>query len=98
MRTSAVANRSALTSTRPAPTITDASPARPKSYATQVYRTGRPPSIIHSDGLTGALCLDKPAEVASYGDVWSATEKKALSEAHSRKLIASIASIAGEQT
>ncbi|WP_117668890.1 helix-turn-helix transcriptional regulator [Micromonospora sp. MW-13] len=49
------------------------------------------PSIIYSDGLTGALYLEKPAEVAAYGDLWSAIEKKALSEAQSRKLIASIA-------
>ncbi|MDG4783383.1 helix-turn-helix transcriptional regulator [Micromonospora sp. WMMD961] len=52
---------------------------------------GSEPSIIYSDGLTGALYLDKPAEVEAYGDVWSATEEKALSEAQSRKLIASIA-------
>ncbi|BCJ62234.1 transcriptional regulator [Micromonospora endophytica] len=55
------------------------------------FDEGREPSIIYSDGLTGALYLDKPAEVEAYGAVWSATEKKALSEAQSRKLIASIA-------
>lgn len=52
------------------------------------------PSVVYSDGLTGALYLDKPAEVAAYGDVWSAIEKRALNEAQSRKLIASVA---GEQ-
>ncbi|WP_433687394.1 helix-turn-helix domain-containing protein [Micromonospora carbonacea] len=52
------------------------------------------PSVVYSDGLTGALYLDKPAEVAAYGGVWSAIEKRALNEAQSRKLIASVA---GEQ-
>ena len=55
------------------------------------FDRGDEPSIIYSDGLTGALYLDKPAEVAAYEDVWSAIEMKALSEADSREVIASIA-------
>ncbi|MGC4804166.1 helix-turn-helix domain-containing protein [Micromonospora sp. DT233] len=55
------------------------------------FDRGNEPSVIYSDGLTGALYLDKPAEVAAYEAVWSAIEKKALSEAQSRKLIASVA-------
>ncbi|WP_431729538.1 helix-turn-helix domain-containing protein [Verrucosispora sp. TAA-831] len=55
------------------------------------FEHGSEPSIIYSDGLTGALYLEKPAEVEAYEAVWSATENKALSETQSRKLIASIA-------
>ncbi|MEU3453095.1 helix-turn-helix transcriptional regulator [Micromonospora sp. NPDC006766] len=55
------------------------------------FDAGSEPSIIYSDGLTGALYLEKPAEVAAYERVWSAIEKQALSEAQTRKLIASIA-------
>ncbi|WP_255563041.1 Scr1 family TA system antitoxin-like transcriptional regulator [Micromonospora sp. RP3T] len=49
------------------------------------------PSLVYSDSLTGALYLDKPAEMGAYGEAWAATEKLALNEAQSRKLIASIA-------
>ncbi|MFF0717582.1 helix-turn-helix transcriptional regulator [Verrucosispora sp. NA02020] len=52
---------------------------------------GTEPSIIYSDSLTGALYLDKPSEVTTYGEAWTAMEKPALTEAQSRKLIASIA-------
>ena len=52
---------------------------------------GAEPSLVYSDSLTGALYLDKPAEVATYGEAWAAMEKLALNEAQSRKLIASIA-------
>ncbi|TDC41809.1 helix-turn-helix transcriptional regulator [Micromonospora sp. KC213] len=52
---------------------------------------GAEPSIVYSDSLTGALYLDKPGEVATYDEAWASMEKPALSEAQSRKLIASIA-------
>ncbi|WFE37251.1 helix-turn-helix transcriptional regulator [Micromonospora sp. WMMD998] len=55
------------------------------------FEAGAEPSIIYSDSLTGALYLDKPGEVATYGEAWTAMEKPALTEAQSRKLIASIA-------
>ncbi|MEU8082934.1 helix-turn-helix transcriptional regulator [Micromonospora sp. NPDC049101] len=55
------------------------------------FEGGAEPSIIYSDSLTGALYLDKPAEVATYGEAWEIMENPALTEAQSRKLMASIA-------
>jgi transcriptional regulator with XRE-family HTH domain len=49
------------------------------------------PSIVYSDGLTGALYLDKPSEVAAYDDVWQSIQALSLSEARSRELIRAIA-------
>ncbi|MDG4815878.1 helix-turn-helix transcriptional regulator [Micromonospora sp. WMMD956] len=54
------------------------------------FEGGKEPSLVYSDSLTGALYLDKPAEVATYGEVWVGMERSALTEAASRKLIASI--------
>ncbi len=54
-------------------------------------RRGAEPSIIYSDSLTSALYLDRPGDVATYSEVWASMEKPALTEAQSRKLIASIA-------
>jgi hypothetical protein len=47
----------------------------------------REPSIVYSEGLTGALYLDKPAEVRAYGDVWNETTGICLTESESRQLI-----------
>ncbi|WBB74048.1 helix-turn-helix transcriptional regulator [Micromonospora sp. WMMD1128] len=55
------------------------------------FEGGTEPSLVYSDSLTGALYLDKPGEVTTYGEAWAAMEKLALTEAQSRKLIASIA-------
>jgi len=49
------------------------------------------PTILYSDGLTGALYLDKPQEVDAYASVWASIKAACLSEAQSRKLITSIA-------
>jgi hypothetical protein len=49
------------------------------------------PSVVYSDGLTGALYLDKQREVAAYETVWASIEKVSLSETESRKLIAAMA-------
>ena len=48
---------------------------------------GSEPSIIYSDGLTGALYLDKPNEVAAYDGVWASIQATALTEARSRDLV-----------
>ncbi|MDG4809493.1 helix-turn-helix transcriptional regulator [Micromonospora sp. WMMD1120] len=55
------------------------------------FEGGTEPSIVYSDSLTGALYLDKPGEVAAYGEAWAAMESPALTQAQSRKLIATIA-------
>ncbi|MFG1675696.1 helix-turn-helix domain-containing protein [Micromonospora sp. NPDC049282] len=55
------------------------------------FEGGVEPSLVYSDSLTGALYLDKPGEVATYGEAWVAMEKLALTAVQSRKLIASIA-------
>jgi transcriptional regulator with XRE-family HTH domain len=49
------------------------------------------PSMVYSDGLTGALYLEKPAEVTSYQEVWDSLRTSCLDEQQSRILIASIA-------
>jgi len=48
------------------------------------------PSIIYSDGLTGALYLDKPEEVAAYDSVWKSIHATSLNESKSRELITAI--------
>lgn len=50
---------------------------------------GEPP-VVYSDGLTGALYLEKPHEIARYEQVWTDIGASCLSEAESRKLISSI--------
>ena len=52
---------------------------------------GAEPTTVHSDGLTGTLYLDKPSEVQAYEEVWAALMARSLSEAQSKKLIATIA-------
>jgi len=49
------------------------------------------PSTVYSDGLTGALYLDKPAEVAAFNSVWESTVTASLDEQASADLIAEIA-------
>ncbi|HYS38309.1 MAG TPA: helix-turn-helix transcriptional regulator [Pseudonocardiaceae bacterium] len=49
------------------------------------------PSVVYSDGLTGALYLDKAPEVAAHDAVWVSMWKVSLSESESRKLITSMA-------
>jgi transcriptional regulator with XRE-family HTH domain len=49
------------------------------------------PSTVYSDGLTGALYLDKPQEVAAYNKVWSSLISSCLDQRNSRKLISAIA-------
>jgi hypothetical protein len=51
---------------------------------------GPEPSIVYSDGLTGALYLDKPREVAAYDEVWKSIHAAALDESRSRKLVAAL--------
>jgi transcriptional regulator with XRE-family HTH domain len=48
---------------------------------------GTEPSIVYSDGLTGALYLEKPSEVAAYDGVWKSIHAASLNEAKSRELI-----------
>lgn len=49
------------------------------------------PSIVYSDGLTGALYLDKPREVAAYDEVWASIWQVSLNEVESKKLITTMA-------
>ncbi|HEU4423780.1 MAG TPA: Scr1 family TA system antitoxin-like transcriptional regulator [Pilimelia sp.] len=41
---------------------------------------------MYSDGLTGAIYLDKPAEIEAYEDVWASIHAASLDEAASQKL------------
>jgi transcriptional regulator with XRE-family HTH domain len=49
------------------------------------------PSTVYSDGLTGALYLDKPPEITAYNEVWTSLVSSCLTEPQSKKLIAAIA-------
>jgi transcriptional regulator with XRE-family HTH domain len=49
------------------------------------------PTTVYSESLTGALYLDKPAEVAAYDGAWKALEDSALDPGRSADLIAMIA-------
>jgi hypothetical protein len=49
------------------------------------------PTIVYSEGLTGALYLDKASEVEAYDRLWTETTAAALDEPQSRELIAKIA-------
>jgi transcriptional regulator with XRE-family HTH domain len=49
------------------------------------------PPTVYSDGLTGALYLDKPQEVRAYEAVWTTINSISLDMAESRRLIATIA-------
>jgi hypothetical protein len=48
------------------------------------------PSTVYSESLTGALYLDKAAEVRTFADAWRVLAANALTEAESRKLIETI--------
>jgi hypothetical protein len=48
---------------------------------------GAEPSTVYQEGPTGALYLDKPNEVATYGAIWNALADLALSEAESQETI-----------
>jgi transcriptional regulator with XRE-family HTH domain len=49
------------------------------------------PSTVYSDGLTGALYLDKPPEIAAYNEVWASLTSSSLDEQQSKRLIEAIA-------
>jgi transcriptional regulator with XRE-family HTH domain len=52
-------------------------------------RDGEPPTV-YSDIFTGALYLDKPAEVAAYADVWDSVVDASLDETRSMELITAV--------
>lgn len=52
---------------------------------------GAEPTTVYSDGLTGALYLDKPDEIAAYEKVWASIVAAAFDETQSMRLIAAIA-------
>ncbi|WP_446686786.1 DUF5753 domain-containing protein [Plantactinospora siamensis] len=54
------------------------------------------PTTIYCEGLTGALYLDRPAEVAAYVRVWRGLDAAALDEQQSRELIGAIAEEYGD--
>ncbi|MGC4767845.1 helix-turn-helix domain-containing protein [Micromonospora sp. DT44] len=53
-------------------------------------RASTEPTTIYLENITGALYLDKPAEVAAFEQVWSDLETLASTEAESEKTITSI--------
>ncbi|WP_213453958.1 helix-turn-helix domain-containing protein [Rhizomonospora bruguierae] len=50
----------------------------------------REPTTVYCESLTGALYLDKPAEVAAYERAWKSLEALALDERESEKVMQSI--------
>ncbi|EEP71321.1 conserved hypothetical protein [Micromonospora sp. ATCC 39149] len=50
-------------------------------------RASTEPTTVYLENITGALYLDKPAEVAAYEHVWSDLETLASDEAESEKMI-----------
>lgn len=55
--------------------------------ATKGGRAAPEPSVVYSESLTGALYLDKPDELRTYQEVWTALDALALGQADSRDLI-----------
>lgn len=53
-------------------------------------RASTEPTTVYVENITGALYLDKPAEVAAYEHVWRDLETLARDEAESGKMITSI--------
>ncbi|RKN39977.1 helix-turn-helix domain-containing protein [Micromonospora endolithica] len=53
-------------------------------------RASTEPTTVYLENITGALYLDKPAEVAAYVHVWSDLEALASDEAESEKMIKTI--------
>jgi transcriptional regulator with XRE-family HTH domain len=62
--------------------ILDFPPARGRNTAE--------PTTVYVEGLTGALYLDKPSEVAAYERAWRGLETLALDEGESRRMIGEI--------
>lgn len=50
----------------------------------------REPSTVYCEGLSGALYLDRPDEVAQYAEAWQQLDSLALSQRESELLISSI--------
>lgn len=48
------------------------------------------PTTVYSEGLTGALYLDRPKEIRPYAEAWDAMGELALSDAESQELVAAI--------
>ncbi|WP_416902706.1 helix-turn-helix domain-containing protein [Micromonospora echinospora] len=59
-------------------------------FPRQVGRAPTEPTTVYVEGLTGALYLDRPAEIAAYEHVWRDLETLASAEAESERLIRSI--------
>ncbi|MFF5179374.1 helix-turn-helix domain-containing protein [Micromonospora sp. NPDC000316] len=59
-------------------------------FAQALGRASSEPTTVYLENITGALYLDKPAEVAAFEHVWSDLEALASSEAESEKMITSI--------
>ncbi|MEV6801039.1 DUF5753 domain-containing protein [Micromonospora rifamycinica] len=53
-------------------------------------RASTEPTTVYLENITGALYLDKPAEVAAYDRVWADLETLAADEAASEKVIRAI--------
>jgi hypothetical protein len=53
---------------------------------------GKPgePTTIYSEGLTGALYLDRPHEIDTYERVWAALAERALGERESSEAITAV--------
>ncbi|NBE79931.1 helix-turn-helix domain-containing protein [Micromonospora rubida] len=47
-------------------------------------------SVVYRESLTGALYLDRPAELAAYEGVWASLDALALDEEESRRLIVKV--------
>jgi hypothetical protein len=52
---------------------------------------GPEPSTVYMDGPCGAVYLDKPAEIATYNEIWAALDTLVLDEVDSLALITAIA-------
>ncbi|SCE87694.1 Helix-turn-helix domain-containing protein [Micromonospora matsumotoense] len=48
------------------------------------------PPVVYRESLTGALYLDRPAELAAYEKIWASLDTLALDEEQSRRLITKI--------
>ena len=53
-------------------------------------RRHREPPMVYTDSLTGALYLDKPAEIRAYTEVWKNLTANALSHADSLDMMGSV--------
>jgi hypothetical protein len=53
-------------------------------------RTAAEPTTIYMESITGALYLDRPAEILAYEQVWSDLEVRALDAAQSMEMITAI--------